>query len=431
MTTKTAETKTETAAAAESNGTENHKIVLKGRLGTVGFKKKRTFFTATLPFREYKDIVTRREYSAASGQGEQRQIVTTHARMLSNEMKEDNYTPTAVSVHLPKSLQEKVRVNQQQMATLEFTIGEDELIPITDGGHRTTAWTDIFDQYERLLADEDTDAAELEAILDQDIPIMVHVQGSEPKRDFLHLNGGKPVNKTLMLSQSIRTGEISDDPKVTKLYKFGHDLIKELGDKRNKDSFLCNMVSMDGNGKFPLNMNGLMAKTSSDLATSVLGGGKIMLYYVDKDKRDKGLLARCIMEAYNAIDKQAPAIMAESMLLQPPPSGTKAGATMLVGIGNLLCWRVCNAGRDEIQESDLIALVKAAKKTLHLEAKGNAAAEMKRSLIGSFAEAFFKDVETEKTDNIPDGLISLLNRSAFGLKKVAATPPAGGETDAA
>jgi hypothetical protein len=90
---------------------------------------------------------------------------------------------------------------------------------------------------------------------------------------------------------------------------------------------------------------------------------------------------------------------------------------MLIGLGVCLAYRVAAQGQHEPTAADLERLVYAAQMALGDPIHQNFSSPFKRHMMHEFASEFFADLELDKHDGVPVGLLETLGYSAFGIPR--------------
>jgi hypothetical protein len=103
-------------------------------------------------------------------------------------------------------------------------------------------------------------------------------------------------------------------------------------------------------------------------------------------------------------------------VLTPPPDGSRGSATMWIGLGNLLAYRLTLPDDGSVITD---SLVEAAKQVCDHTVRGNFSGPKKRELLGEIVFKFFATVKNVPfyKDEIPQELVDLLSYSTFAIKK--------------
>lgn len=381
----------------------------------------RKYIVGAMRYGYIRKFTVSEPFNAKTGQGEQRAVIESHAKQLKKTMVNGTFVPTTFSLGTRQHHRDEIEINDG-IATL--VVSEDNKLPMLDGNNRSFAL--------ELIRSED---ALTEKVIDNlYIPYILYINGNT-REDFIALQAGKPVSRAHMLSVRIATGLI--DEKHAPYFSIAKDTAQIL--HTTKDSFCHNLIQSDSNGaKLPLSLNSLCSKGASDLAFSLYGGAKIAHNYTD----DKGIskdgvwLSECILTAFRAIqrDNKASYLLERGNILAPIPDGTKAGTSMIIGIGNMLAARLMLKQTEEPEDSDIQLLVDCAVDNFSVQTRGNTSADRKRELFKGFASDFFSDLIINSDDKpdyddipaktvgghegIPVVIIRLLSPSTFNVSKI-------------
>lgn len=364
----------------------------------------RKYTTVTIPFGLAREVFKADKFNANTGRGEQRDLVPPQVRALRTAMLNGTYTPTPVSIGLRPRHREAMVLDGD---TVKLPIYQGDQLPQTDGQQRFGALAEIW-----KLAKEAGDDEMLKLVEAAPITATINLDG-DTKEDFINLQLGRSVDASHMLSLKVKAGLLGDKEKGGMKIAFG--AAKVLAD--NPDSPFAKLIRFDSKAgttavsKLPITT--LAAKGTSDLATSLFG-----LARVGGDEADAGKLAYSVVAAYNAIKDKHPELLEEGMPLTPPTEGgTKGSATMIVGLGVCLAYRLKMQGLELPEQADLDKLVKAAKKTLKNSTRGNFSSQTKRELMREFAGELFHDLRDKDTfhEGIPVGLLRTLSCSTFAV----------------
>lgn len=386
----------------------------------------RRYLAVTVPYGVARRAFKPDRFSAQTGRGEQRELVPAQVAALERAMRAGTYTPTAVSAGLRDRHREHgLAAGPDGRATL--TVFDGDPLPLTDGQQRFGALAKIRD------AAEKAGEADLVAAVDAaPVTALVLLDGNT-KVDFLNLQLGRSVDATHLLSLRVHARLLGDREQAG--MRAALEAAKVL-DKHQQSPFF-KLVRLDSKGGGAavagLPFSTLAARGASDLATSLFGLAKAAAAGTDPVK-----LAGLVVAAYQAVRAEAPALLQEGHPLTPPAEhGTKGAATMLVGLGVGLAYRLRALGRDLPEDDDLDRLVKAARRTLGRPVQGNFSGPVKRAYMGEFAAEFLADLPEPKHEGVPVGLLQALSCSAFAVEKLPAgkkgpkpaPAPAGPEDD--
>lgn len=380
----------------------------------------RRFFMVVLPFGEASRAFKAYIYDDRKGTGEQRSEIESHVKALKKSMAADTYTPTPVSVGVyPRHFQDR----QEKDGFVAFAVEEKDPLPLTDGQQRFAA---LKRMKEEAVADGDTGLA---ARIDG-LPIVATVHlGGDTQRDFINLQLGKNIDGALLRSLKVRQEMFP--VKTREAVKLAHAIARSL--QEDNLSPFAKTVRFDTRGCYPLPVTTVAPTGSSDLSTSLVGLAKVALE-TGLLKCDAKRLASLVVDCVQTLRKQSPELLADGMLLCPPPEGGKGSSTLLVGLGVCMAHRLAATGRSKVEDGDREALVHAAKAAFDGMVEGNMSAQFKRQLMGKFASEFFGDLEVEMHQNVPLDLVHTLSGPAFDaspLPKRKAAPRGRSKSDKA
>jgi hypothetical protein len=265
---------------------------------------------------------------------------------------------------------------------------------------------------------------------------------------------GLPVNRSQLRFMAEADGHISE-----KLVPFMH-IYRPLAQRLNEDpeSFLYHQVKFTTSQQTsPLEYASITTSTGSDLATSLVGGAKIVRYpgfadHFPDDDAAVEFLVKCYNAAYQGIFKYGkkeefenqvtgktesfPELLQVQKALRPTIlQGTKGGSAYLIMLGNMLAVRMLAVKKKlDIEPKDIKALVATAEETLNLDVNeaGGGSGNAKRTMNGRFVRAYFDDAikkddkdetdmrKLEAVDGVPVILCDIImTRSAFSVPKNA------------
>ncbi len=370
--------------------------------GEVHNFNSRKYMVVTVPFETAKNIFRTDVFSALTQTGEQRAVFGAHSRKIRKAMQSGNYTPAAFTVGIRDSHKEGLSFADVEVdegdgprnyteATLE--LAEGDYLPLVDGGHRTDALNEIGEAAAKLP-----------------VTTLVLLDGNTAL-DFLNLQSGRTVDRAHMLSLNVARNSNTKDHEVVKLALEAGRILAT-----NTESPFYNVVKFDSTGLTGIPISTLASKGASDIGTSLVGGARIARFV----EKDAAWLAACIIKVYKTLKEKSPDLFATGRVLTPPPYGTRGSATMFVGLGNMLAYRLAAQKSAVPTEKDLQVLVDAAEQTCDKVVKGNFAGPVKRNVLGDFADKFFADVvDVDKThEGVPLELVNLLSTSTFGVSKL-------------
>jgi hypothetical protein len=223
------------------------------------------------------------------------------------------------------------------------------------------------------------------------------------------LQKGRPVDKSHVHSLSVNSGYLPEK------YKDGltiaYEISKSLHNDKNSPFF--NQLKFDSSASSGIPISTLNSKASSDIGTSLVGAAKIL----GLAEKNEQWYSNIVNLTFGQLKSTAPELLLIGARLCPPPTGSKGAATMIIGLSNLMAYRLHMIKQDQFDEASLIALTNAAKETLSGAVDGNYAGNVKRALLGSFAEKFFADIlpDEENHKGIPKELCNLFSPSTFNV----------------
>lgn len=359
---------------------------------------KREYIVVTLPFSEARKYFSTEIYQADTGFGEQRELIESHVKSIKQEIIDDNFTPTSVTVGL-RDLQ-CLSYEPQEQNIVSLKLSEDTTLPLLDGGHRFFA-LEVLYKDEKYRKD----------IGDSAITALIMLNGNT-KKDFLNLQKGRPVDKSHIYSLSIQENLVKSEESAT--LTLAYDAAKILNEEEKSPFY--KQIRFDSRRVSGIPISTLSSKGASDIATSLVGGAKIAI----ENQKDAKWYADCIITCFTSLKSHCSELLEPGMKLCPPPRGTKGSATMLIGIGNMLAYRIIKRGDNFAIDKDIEALISSAKRTMSEQVRGNFSGSFKRDLMRDFTKLYFSDicVYSELHYGIPIVLIKLLSASTFSLPKL-------------
>jgi hypothetical protein len=365
----------------------------------------REYVTAEMTYGDAAAVIKADRFNAATGRGEQRQVVDSHAAFLADEMLSGNFTPTPVAAHMRAS-HRKAAVIADGVLTLD--VSSDDPLASTNGNHRFEALGRIHRQ--AVAAGDEALAAR---VLRLPVTVTVYMDGSS-QRDFVTLQAGKKIDGSHLFAIKVRQG-MFDGPNKDHV-KLAVDIAREL-DKREGSPYQ-KQIRFDSKGLQPLQVKSLCDMGAGGLGTSLVGLAKVGALSGRRPKPDA--LADLVVRAVNAVRDRAPELLAQDMPLTPPPDGTVGSATMGVGLGVVLAYRLAAAGADAPTDADLDALAAAAREACGRPVAGKFSAADKRELMGKLAEACLADLQEPAHQGVPVRLLTTLSCSTFAVGRLPA-----------
>jgi hypothetical protein len=372
-------------------------LTLQEKVSRCGFDG-REWISVNVPFAQAREVFKPEQFSADSGVGEQRGLVEGNVKVIRLAVENKDFTPCAVGVGLrPEHQQFVLRSADGKQITLNLPQGTT--LPVLDGGHR-------LEVFERLLSEGKQE------VLGWDVPVLVHLNG-DPKRDFLNLQKGRPVDKAHMQSLQVQTNLLPE--KYAASISLAYKLAKALAS--HKDSPFYNQLRFDTRGASGIPVSSFTSKNASDLATSLVGAAKI----IQLAQKDESWYVNVLLEAFKAIKAFAPETTDLGKMLCPPPSGTKGSATMIIGVANMYAYRLMLTQKEASDKMELAVLLKAVKQTMAQSVRGTFSGPVKRKTMQDFTDKLFADAVkvADTCQGVPAALVTLLSVSTFNLPKQA------------
>jgi hypothetical protein len=380
-----------------------HKLrgtVLDWNLGDPTIKGEQ-YFVTNINYGLLREIAKPYLFSAVDGTGEQRAQKKARIRQLRNAISKGEYTPAAWYMgvrddHDVEFDNDKVVVN----------VDSSYPLPLTDANHRRAA-------LEELRADGGIMQRKIDNL---PITCIVHLNPNKTKLNFINLNDKFNVDAGQMLTMKISNGAVKSNQK--EFYSLALDIARLLHTASN--SHLYRLIKFDTQSGGSLPFKSISQSGKSDLSTSLYGMAMICKDY----GKDAEWGANQILFAYETLLSDAPELIKKGMVLAPEPDGTMGGSTLIVGLGNMLAYRMKLLGREIPLKADNDQFIKAVREVFTGEVvDGNFSTQRKRMFMGEFTRALFADlVEAEDTligahEGIPIVLCNLLGTSTFNVSK--------------
>lgn len=398
----------------------------------------RRWIVVNLPYGIVRRITRSDRYNPDTGRGEQRAGIESWQKKLAKAQQNGTFTPTPYAAGLRESHRKQLKFTNGDKH-VEFHVDNKNPLPLIDGQQRSGA---------REMMRKNAEPDEQKRIDSDIITLVVYLDYR--KVDFDNLQEGRPVNKSHRLSMRLREGLV--DAAKAPFLQMAQQVLTSLNN--NPESHLDKQVKFDSGSSAPLEFSSLATLGGSDIATSIVGGTKIALYenqdfpvFAKGKQRTAAWLASMQVHAYQAIRKYGdkveltnpvdgsktewPKVLQRDYVLCPAPNGTKGGSSLLIGLGNMLAFRMAWQDKDEPQPKDLKHFVEAVQDTFDIELEGGFSGPMKRQLMGDFCRRYFADIvqqegeehQTKKLVPIDNGipylLTLMLTRSTFAVPKTA------------
>jgi hypothetical protein len=367
----------------------------------------RRYSKVTMPLVEALNFFEPVPYDAHTGLGEQRVAKPAQVKSLRLAMRKGEFTPTDWAANVPPELQGRV---DRDGGLFSLELPDGKTLPLTDGGQRRSALLGLIEEQEDRLANSTSpaDQEEAGAILDElsalPITTTVYLDGT-PQLDFLNLQKGERVERTLILALELETEQIEDN---------SYFLARTVASLLLKDhaSPFYGQIKMDAKSRGLIPLSTLFAAGSSDQGVSLIGLARVGALFNLNEKR----LAALFPVIRNVLRERCDGIInAGFPLTLPERGGTKGSATMLVGLAVCLAYRMGVEKQLTPPPALLADLAWAADKTLYEPIQKTFSAATKRQYLGRFAREFFKDQGVEMHEGVPLGLCEVLSATSFGL----------------
>lgn len=394
-------------------------MIITGAVNFFNFgKHSRRYSNLTLTFREILELSEVRPFSSLTMKGEQRHQEPGHVRNLVTSIRSGTHTPTSMSCNVPLELQAAVQYQQGPDGGQTFTLDTGNIkLSQTDGGHRRKGLEMLVAEMQKTLQKEqqrptpDLEVVALAEVLIEDIyslpfPLMVYLD-TNPQLDFLNLQKGKSVDKSVEFTMKSTAGQFEDP---------AYQCAVELGamlHKTERNPFF-GQVRLDTGTRSHLPVATLCARGASDQSTSLIGLATVGEYL----GLSNASLVSSISKIYQQISKRYPELLEMGLPLTPfANGGTRAASTMWVGLGILLCWHAQDSSIPAASVGELCETCYEVLRDARVE--GSFSAADKRVYMGSLARHLFSGVTGEPMhDGIPLKLVKTLSATAFNAPKL-------------
>lgn len=400
----------------------NEPLTIKGEVqqwDLSGTGKGREYIVTNVNYGKARRMARPYLFSATTGEGEQRDSMKARVRELRKAIEDNKFSPTVwyAGVRPTHTID-----RNKKMATI--TITPDSLLPLLDAGHRRLALEELRKE----------GGATQRKVDNLPITMMVSLNPAYTKQDFINYQNVKAVDSGQLLTMKI-TSQNGLKKGQQPFYNVALEIAKML--HVTDTSHLFRLVKFDTQSGGSLKFKTLAQNSKSDLGTSLYGSAMIT-----KDAgKDAEWMATQLLFAYETVLAEAPELLKKGCILAPEPDGTVGGSTMLIGLGNMMAYRMKLLGRDIPTEVDNQVFINAVHNTFDGEmVDGNFPSTRKRAYMANFAAELFRDlIEDEDSvvgghEGIPITLCLLLGTSAFNVsviskpkgkrgRKPKATPP--------
>lgn len=398
-------------------------MLLAGKVHLFNFgKHSRRYANLTLPFREILELTEVRPFSALTRKGEQRHQDPAHMRNLVNSIREGLHTPTAMAASVPPELQGEVRYESAPDGDLTFSLETGAArLSQTDGGHRRCGLELLLADLQKAVKKEmgrpapDQEVLALAEVLTEDayalpFPLTVYLD-TNPQSDFLNLQKGKPVDRSVEFTMKSFADEF-DDPAYRRAVELGAALHRA---ERNP---FFGQLRLDTAMRTHLPVATLCARGSSDLSTSLIGLARVG----ERLGLPNSALVGAVGKIYQQISSRYAELLEPGRPLTPfASSGTRAASTMWVGLAILLCWHARKAGRLADSARELCEVCHEA--LCDARVAGSFSAADKRVYMGDLARRLFAGTEGVPFHyGVPLELVTLLSATAFNAPRLKREP---------
>lgn len=386
----------------------------------------RDYIQITMPYEQFRWYFFVQPYVDTKGEGWQRHQAEPHVNALAKAMATNTYSVSCFMGGLLPSHRQRLRIEEDPQRGIRIAhvdVSSKFKLACTDGGHRERA---LHREMERAVKSGDREEAR--RILDQPISMILTLDCDKHVlvADFLNYQKGKVMDRNLASSLALRHN--IGDPRKAAGLQFCKDVCRILVE--DSRSHLFNQVAFDASGSGRLNWKALSMETSSNTGCSIWGGSLIAKHHA----LDEAWLAARYVEAYRALADRTerepgtnlPAIFLPGKALTPHgvrEGGSKGASAFVLGMGNLLAWRLAFLGQPAASEDDLDRIATLADDLFDRSGFGWSATD-KRLHLGQWARAYFADLlaspgqkphpaRPEGFSGIPRPLLRLLKPSTF------------------
>jgi hypothetical protein len=379
---------------------------------------QRHFSELSLPFHRIRESFAVVPYNAETGRGSQRVQPSLWVNKLRTVIESGEYTPTSWSSTIPPHLQSHVQMEGDQ-----FSFSTEEKLPLVDAGGRLAALELLLSQWEEKVrtaastAERDQAQRNITDIENLPITLVLYLDG-EPQIDFIRLQQGRPVDATLLFSLTVNNDGF-DDP----AYCTARDIAHELNS--DPSGIFCGIIRMDArktarNSK--INLASLAARGPSDMATSLIGLARMGDRFGFSPKQ----LSRIVSLAADHLSKHSRLTSFRMPLTVPDAGATAGSASMLIGLGVILSYRM---GINKLATPSPLLfneLLSAATRACSDPVRGTFTTGTKRQMMRELASAFFESepvemhllVQDGATYAVPVDLCRLLSPGAFAMPRL-------------
>lgn len=376
----------------------------------------RRFIVVVVSYGEARKWFKAETYKHETRTGWHRNLIPSQVNGLIKHMRAGRFTPVSwVAGLLPWHEENLIHPGSGADQQIDVRASTKHPLPLLDGYQRQYALEML-----RKKARSEANETMVRQIDEQPIAIQIILDTDHLQEDFLNLQKGQTVDRCQ--SKSMEENASFLQPEKLRFARFAATVASGL----NEDfrSHICHAIRFSSGSVLPIPYNLITTWDPSALGVSIYGGAKIAINF----GKDESWLRERYVDAYSAIlelgkrtpGDDLPIIFAEGSVVQPlMHQGTIKGSVLLLGVGNLLAWRMGVTGHDKLTEVDRSRIARLADEYL-CELYGEQGGQKPRELLGNFAREYFEDLEVAKFDDIPADLVSILSSSAFGVDRVPA-----------
>jgi hypothetical protein len=376
---------------------------LKGKLQTLSLSndptKGRKYINTNTNFGIISQYCFLDTYNPETDTGEQRIAQDKHVSKLRNAITNDNYTPEAFNATVP----DLSMVDIDDKGNVTITLSEENKLPILNGGSRTKALETIFLEGGKTAR----------VINDIPIPLIIQLNPEYRKQDFLNLNAGMKVNKSLIQSLEIASGRITGDK--FPIFEKAKNIAKLLN--ANNTSPLHNKISFgETYTSHSLQASQLWTDHKASMVASLFGTSRI-LNVIEKDNE---YFVDLFQRIYRLVGDNTDFIKAGS-LLALPPDGAKGNVANWISIVNTVMYYLYfreECGQTGNCDDHILSCMKLYNETV----SGDVSRIRRVRLSGGFAQKLFAPLETDPASpsgfhmGLPISFLQNTSESSLGVE---------------
>jgi hypothetical protein len=372
----------------------------------------RRWVSLTIPFSEAVELFQAREYDFAKDSGEQRPLTKSWISQLRKRMETDEYVPAPWSACLRPSHDKRAEWHENGTVTLK--IDPKDPISLIDGNHRKHGVIKLYE-----FAQKRGDVATMELINQCDITVLIYLEPKRSRENFQALQEGRKVSGDLLEVQKKRK-----DP----LFVLAWSL------HNNDKSHLNSRISFNGQATNMLGFKTAITKTASELSCSLRG----VMHIAKAFGHDGKWAEACYVEAWDAVKNatektdvvgvQMASVLLSDKYLCPLgyDKGKKGGTTLINGVCNMWAYLKAVKKLKDMPESERIYLANTVDEVFDFPKSGGLDAPKKRTLMGSFARAYFASIVLEDGEKPKAGKVAASDGIPIQLTNDLMTPSAFG-----